>query len=430
MRPQILEHQRRVGIAQQQAQRLGRGQQHLRRLHPLPRLAVRGRVAGAGLDPDRQAHLLDRADQVALHVDRERLQRRDVERVQPLARALRQLADRRQEPGERLARAGRRDQQRASPRPRQLQHFELVPARPPALGFKPVIGPAREARSELVGPVAPALLFLGIELARPCSARRFVRVVAVRARAQHQPDQDDQQDRRSDDVHHPPTALDPCCPPGGTCRRYALYSSQWRAWVPGSKSHPEGIYVRPADAWIDPSQPKPRALITHGHSDHARGGHGAVLATPETLAIMECRYGPQPGGQAIAYDETIRVGDVDVRFVPAGHVLGSAQIVLEHKGEKIVVSGDYKRRPGSDLRLLRARAVRRVHHRGDLRPARIPPSRDRERDRPAAAPPPCRPEPLRAGRRLCARQGAADHHRAPRARATMRRSTSTARSSG
>ena len=114
------------------------------------------------------------------------------------------------------------------------------------------------------------------------------------------------------------------------------------SWI---ESHPEGIYVRPADAWIDPSQPKAKALVTHGHADHARGGHSAVMATPETLAIMECRYGPQSGGQAVAYDETVRVGDVDVRFVPAGHVLGSAQIVLEHKGERVVVSGDYKRRP-------------------------------------------------------------------------------------
>lgn len=103
--------------------------------------------------------------------------------------------------------------------------------------------------------------------------------------------------------------------------------------------------MRPADAWIDPSQPKLRAMVTHGHGDHARGGHQAILATPETLAIMDCRYGPQTGGQPITYGETVRVGDVDVSFVPAGHVLGSAQIVLEHKGEKVVVSGDYKRRP-------------------------------------------------------------------------------------
>ena len=113
------------------------------------------------------------------------------------------------------------------------------------------------------------------------------------------------------------------------------------SWI---ESHPEGIYVRPADAWIDPSQPKDRAWVTHGHADHARGGHSKVLATRETLAIMECRYGPQPGGQAIGYGDSLRVGDVDVRFVPAGHVLGSAQIVMEYHGERIVVSGDYKRR--------------------------------------------------------------------------------------
>jgi putative mRNA 3-end processing factor len=106
---------------------------------------------------------------------------------------------------------------------------------------------------------------------------------------------------------------------------------------------PEGIYVKPADAWIDPSEPKPKAMITHGHGDHARGGHGAVLATPETLAIMGVRYGDQ-NGQPVAYGESLRVGDVDVSFVPAGHVLGSAQIVLEHEGERVVVSGDYKRR--------------------------------------------------------------------------------------
>ena len=101
--------------------------------------------------------------------------------------------------------------------------------------------------------------------------------------------------------------------------------------------------MRPADAWIDPSRPKERALVTHGHADHARGGHSAVWATPETLAIMATRYGEQ-NGNPVAYGESFRVGKVDVRFVPAGHVLGSAQIVMEHAGERIVVSGDYKRR--------------------------------------------------------------------------------------
>ena len=109
--------------------------------------------------------------------------------------------------------------------------------------------------------------------------------------------------------------------------------------------HPEGIHIVPADVWIDPSRPKDRALITHGHADHARSGHGKVLATRETLAIMDVRYGEQTGGQGVAYGETVTLGDVTATFVPAGHVLGSAQIVLEHKGCRIVVSGDYKRRP-------------------------------------------------------------------------------------
>ncbi|WP_294191838.1 ligase-associated DNA damage response exonuclease [uncultured Sphingomonas sp.] len=111
-------------------------------------------------------------------------------------------------------------------------------------------------------------------------------------------------------------------------------------WI---EPHPHGIYVRPADAWIDPSTPQPRALVTHGHADHARGGHGAVWATPETLAIMDVRYGQQ-SANPVQYGETIRLGEVEVGYVPAGHVLGSAQIVLDYRGERVVVSGDYKRR--------------------------------------------------------------------------------------
>ncbi len=111
-------------------------------------------------------------------------------------------------------------------------------------------------------------------------------------------------------------------------------------WI---EPHPHGIYVRPADAWIDPSQPVAQALVTHGHADHARGGHQAVWATPETLAIMAARYGPQ-AERPVAYGETIRLGEVEVGFVPAGHVLGSAQIVLDWRDERVVVSGDYKRR--------------------------------------------------------------------------------------
>jgi putative mRNA 3-end processing factor len=109
----------------------------------------------------------------------------------------------------------------------------------------------------------------------------------------------------------------------------------------------DGIYIPAADIWIDPAIPVARALVTHGHADHARGGHGAVWATPETLAIMGVRYGDQVAGHAspIGYGERIDLGGgVIASFHPAGHVLGSAQIRLERGGEVIVVSGDYKRR--------------------------------------------------------------------------------------
>ncbi len=107
-----------------------------------------------------------------------------------------------------------------------------------------------------------------------------------------------------------------------------------------------GIYVGPADCWIDPVNPVATALVTHGHADHARGGHVRTLATPETLAIMALRYGTGEGAQPVGYGESVNLGGgVRASFVAAGHVLGSAQILLEHAGERVVVSGDYKRRP-------------------------------------------------------------------------------------
>ncbi len=113
------------------------------------------------------------------------------------------------------------------------------------------------------------------------------------------------------------------------------------SWI---RPEPHGIHVVPADCWIDPAQPVANALVTHGHADHARGGHGRTIATPETLAIMELRYQTREGALPVAYGETIGLpGDVNATFVPAGHVLGSAQIVLEHAGERVVVTGDYKR---------------------------------------------------------------------------------------
>jgi putative mRNA 3-end processing factor len=115
---------------------------------------------------------------------------------------------------------------------------------------------------------------------------------------------------------------------------------------PWIRPEPWGLHVVPADCWIDPARPVDQALVTHGHSDHARGGHGHTLATPATLAIMELRYGPQGSGIAVEYGEPIRLnGGVTATWLPAGHVLGSAQILLEHAGERVIVTGDYKRRP-------------------------------------------------------------------------------------
>ena len=115
-------------------------------------------------------------------------------------------------------------------------------------------------------------------------------------------------------------------------------------WIRKSSA---GLYCEPGDFHIDPVRPVPRAVITHGHGDHARSGNEQVLATPDTIAIMQERYGEAAGAslQPLAYGETVTAGDVTVRLAPAGHVLGSAQIVLEYRGSRVVVSGDYKRRP-------------------------------------------------------------------------------------
>ena len=109
---------------------------------------------------------------------------------------------------------------------------------------------------------------------------------------------------------------------------------------------PEGLYCAPGDFYIDPVRPVARAVITHGHSDHARSGHGAVLATPATLDIMRVRYGEAFAGatEPVAYGGSVRRDGVEVTLVPAGHVLGSAQAVVRWRGLTVVVSGDYKRR--------------------------------------------------------------------------------------
>jgi len=115
------------------------------------------------------------------------------------------------------------------------------------------------------------------------------------------------------------------------------------SWI---RPEPWGIHIVPADAWVDPARAVPRALVTHGHADHARGGHGITIATPETLAIMKLRYATAEGAQPVAYGETVSIGGgVTATYLPAGHVLGSSQILFEHAGERVVITGDYKRVP-------------------------------------------------------------------------------------
>jgi putative mRNA 3-end processing factor len=107
---------------------------------------------------------------------------------------------------------------------------------------------------------------------------------------------------------------------------------------------PAGLCCKPGSFHIDPIRPVDKAIITHGHSDHARAGHGSVLATQETLDLMRLRYGDGFAGavQALRYGERLGIGAVTVTLHPAGHVLGSAQVAVEHQGLRIVASGDYK----------------------------------------------------------------------------------------
>jgi putative mRNA 3-end processing factor len=110
---------------------------------------------------------------------------------------------------------------------------------------------------------------------------------------------------------------------------------------------PAGVCWAIGGFHIDPTQPVDKAVITHAHADHARAGHGAVLATHETLDLMRVRYGERFAGsaQALRYGEAITIGSTSVSLHPAGHVLGSAQVAIEANGLRVVASGDYKNVP-------------------------------------------------------------------------------------
>ena len=108
---------------------------------------------------------------------------------------------------------------------------------------------------------------------------------------------------------------------------------------------PQGLFCEPGGFFIDPVRAVDRAVITHGHSDHSRPGHQAALAHADTLAVMRARLGAGApvSQQALAWGEPITIGEVRVWLQPAGHVLGSAQVAMEYRGSRAVVSGDYKR---------------------------------------------------------------------------------------
>ena len=105
-------------------------------------------------------------------------------------------------------------------------------------------------------------------------------------------------------------------------------------------ARPQGLYCPPGDFYIDPWRPVPRAVITHAHADHARRGHGAYLASAAGAGVLRARLG-EISLQALDYGAAVHLNGVRVSLHPAGHVLGSAQVRIEHGGQVWVASGDY-----------------------------------------------------------------------------------------
>ncbi len=108
---------------------------------------------------------------------------------------------------------------------------------------------------------------------------------------------------------------------------------------------PEGIFCPAGGFFVDPMRRVAKAVVTHGHADHLRRGMGELIATPETIAIADVRIGR--GGYGVAaplpYGERRRMGDATIWLAPAGHCLGSAQVVIEAEGKRAVITGDCKR---------------------------------------------------------------------------------------
>lgn len=108
---------------------------------------------------------------------------------------------------------------------------------------------------------------------------------------------------------------------------------------------PKGLYCRAGNFYIDPNSAVDRAVITHAHSDHARRGSRRYHCASSGVSLLKSRLGKHVSVEGVGYRETFKLGNVEISFHPAGHILGSAQVRLEHAGEVWVVSGDYKRDP-------------------------------------------------------------------------------------
>ncbi len=106
-----------------------------------------------------------------------------------------------------------------------------------------------------------------------------------------------------------------------------------------------GLYCPPGNFYIDPWRPVDQALITHAHADHARAGHGAYLAHPASASVLRARIGAEISLQTLPCGQSITLQDARVTFFPAGHIPGSVQIRIEHRGETAVAAGDYKTTP-------------------------------------------------------------------------------------
>jgi Cft2 family RNA processing exonuclease len=111
-------------------------------------------------------------------------------------------------------------------------------------------------------------------------------------------------------------------------------------------SYRQGLHLPDIDLWLDPRAGKPIAVVSHAHSDHI-GAHQHVLCTPATAALMRCRVRGRLRYRALEYGRAYDFPDFRLTLYPAGHILGSAQVLVETDAGRLLYSGDFKLRPGS-----------------------------------------------------------------------------------